>query len=302
MDKKKELQDQYAELYGKGAFKGWDEEKLQEMISAKEETAPKKAKKEQFNIDPNKTYVFKLTGEFAPVTFLPTEMNAYDVESKRSRKIRCVSTEDSPYVDEQDENSKTDALPLVFNKGYVYIDGTSTNRIKYMMASDFMKGKSKTLPENAHIVGRVDVEDKDLIIADKRKKEDKVYEAMGLIRTAKLQDVKDYLRSVYLIDVDKADEDEVMIEASAKIKEDAEEWTTNFNSPKHKIKSNIQRLFNTGELEESGGEVKWKKSSGVILTYDEKKGERADDVLAKFAMLDTKEAKDFKKSVEDKLS
>lgn len=303
MDKKKELQEKYEELYSKKAFAGWDEEKLEDMISKKEDEPQSKSKKDSVVIDPNKTYTFKLKGDFAPVSFYPTEMEAYDSGSKRSRQIRCVSIEDSPYVDEQDGGSKEDETPIVFTGGVLQLSGTQTNRIKYLLASDSIAGKDKTLPKNSHLANRFELEDRGALSKANLKKEDDILEALQMIRKASLSDVKDFLRSYYLSDVDNNSKEDIIVEASAKAKDKPEIWLKDFNNPKHKIKADIQRLFTKGELDDSNGSVKWKKTGGIILTYDDAIGQpRADEVLAKFALLDTKEAKDFKKTMEDKLS
>ena len=299
MDKKKELQEEYKELYGKGAVISWNEATLEEKISEKKNP---KEEEDGIVIDPNKTYVFKLKGEFAPVSFYPTEMETYDVVSKRSRKIRCVSIADSPYVDEQDADSTEDDKPIVFTEGGLQLQGTEANRIKYLLASDSIVGKEKTLPKNGHLANRFELEDREALSKAKLKKEDSIFEALQMIRKANLTDIKDFLRSYYLSDVDNSTKEDIIVDASGKAKDKPEIWLTDFNNPKHKIKADVQRLFNKGELSDSNGVIKWKKTDGAITNYDENSGVRADEVLTKFAMLDTKEAKDFKKTMEDKLS
>lgn len=299
MTEKEELQEKYKSLYGKKAFAGWDEEKLKELIAEKE--SAESDERPEFEIDPDKTYVFKLVGEHAPVSFYPSTMKTYDEFTKRSRQIRVCSIEESPYVDEQADDAEEDFKPIIFTEGELRISGKDANRIKYLLATDSIKGKGKTLPENQHLVNRFELEDKSALIKLKLQREDDEVEAKQLVKKASQEDLRNYLRSVYLLAVDTMSDDEILLEAAIKAKQDPTNWLKDFNNPLHKIKGGIQKLFAKGELDDSNGAIKWRKTGGVILNYDEKLGVRSDEVLAKWALIDSKEAKDFKQTMDSKL-
>lgn len=295
-EQKKELQEKYESLAGKKAFGGWDEKTLKVKIAELE----RNDEDDDVKIDPNKTYVFKLLGDYSPVKYFPNEAEVY--HKGKIRKIRNANTEDSPYVDEQDDNAKPSSKPIVFTNGRFEVQGTQANIVRYLLASDSIKGKDKVLPKNIVIKDMFELEDRSAIIKSKLQKEEDEFEARKLVKNSKVDDLRNYLRSVYLVGVDVLEDDEIILEATNRIKEDAKEWLRDFQNPKHKIKADIQKLFAKGELDDTGNTVKWKKTGGVILNYDDKSGVRSDDILTKFVIAGGKEADDFKKVMATKLA
>lgn len=299
MKDKKDLQKEYEELHHKKPFAGWNEKELQERIDLFREDKPEQMKEEEFNIDPNKTYTFKMKEPFSSVVFFPMTMETWD--GKRIRTIRCSATEESPYVDEQDEKATVDKTPIIINRGELIVQGTDSIRIKYILASDYIAGKEKTLPKNQNIAQTIELYDEGEVVREKLKRENDEFDARKLINTATHEEIRDYLRSVYLVNSDSMNEDELKVFAIEKVKKDASIWLKEFVNPKHKLKANIQRLFGKGELTDDNGEVRWKQGGGLIIRYDESKS-RSDEALAKFAMLDSKESEDFKKTMAIKLA
>lgn len=300
-EKKKELQEKYKEVYGKRPSPAWDEVKLQEMIDNFQEE-DEDPKKDELNIDPSKSYTFRLKGDYAPIWYFPSKMKTWDDDKKKSRAIRVVSIEDSPYVDEQDEDAKSDSKSIIFTNGKLILQGTEKSRIKYLLASDGISGKKTILPENMHLKDKFELENKELVIKSKLDREENEEKARKLVNDSKTEELRNYLRSVYLTDVDNLSDDEIKLEAKNKVKTDAKEWLEGFNNPKHEIKANIQKLFSKGELDDTGSVIKWRKTGGVIMNYDDKSDVRADDALTKFIMAGGKEADDFKKVMATKLA
>lgn len=359
MDKKKELQEKYEDLYGKKAYYGWGEKELQEKIDAKtpkkktansvveelkpevkqeevaqskEEVKPVEAKKtetkqeevkqevatpiekpkevakpqakkeeeiekdeepEEFEIDPNKTYHFRLIQNSTnPRKILPREAKVWHEPTGTTRLIRLCSTEDSPYVDEQDENAVIDRKPLIITDGNLFIEGTEANRIKFLLAYDGNAAKSKTLTGNGHIAKMYELVDNQKEVADKLTAEEAELEARILVKDANEEELRNYLRSTHLLDVDNMTSKEVRLKGNdlAKNEANAKDILKNFNNPIHKIKAKVQKLFSAGELDDREDAVRWKNGS-IILQL--KKGERADDALAKYVLEGSQGAKDF---------
>lgn len=299
----KELREKYKSLYGKLPAPAWKEDKLQEMIDNFDGEVLKvdELPDDYIKIDPNETYVFKLVEYSDANKYFPTEMNTFDEKEGRIRKIRCSALEDSPYVDEQTAEAKRDSIDIFFVRGEYRVRGVEANRIKYLLASDLISGKKQHCPENRAIAGTIQLEDKGLITKAKLVAEENEFKAKQLVRTSSQEDLRTFLRSVYSVGVDALGDDEVLLEANIKAKQDAGLWLRDFENPIHKYKASVQKLFGMGELSDDDGVVKWKKTGAVVLHYDEK-GERSDDVLAKFLLQDTQEAKDFKKVMDTKLN
>lgn len=349
MDKKKELQEKYEDLYGKKAYYAWTEKELQEKIDArtpktetakpvveemkpevkqevvqpKEEIKPVEVKKEEvkviekpketkkqkeevqeekeFEIDPNKTYHFRLLeNSTSPRKILPREAKVWHEPTKSTRIIRLCSTEESPFKDEQDEDAIIDRKPLIITDGNLYIEGTEANRIRFLLEYDGNASKKKTLTGNGHIAKMYELVDNQKEVADKLTAEEAELEARILVKDANEEDLKNYLRSVYLLPVDTMSPKEIRLEANnlAKDEANAKDILKNFNNPIHKIKAKVQRLFSAGELDDKEDTVRWKNGS-VILQL--KKGERADDALAKWVLEGSQSAKDFVSVADSKL-
>lgn len=358
MDKKKELQGKYEDLYGKKAYYGWNEKELQEKIDAKsskeeagksnvesgkpEETVQPKIEKvtpeaqtskeeiipvekpkevtkpqakkevakeeieedeepEEFEIDPNKTYHFRLIQNSTnPRKILPREAKVWHEPTETTRLIRLCSTEKSPYVDEQDENAVIDRKPLIITDGNLFIEGTEANRIKFLLAFDGNAAKSKTLTGNGHIAKMYELVDNQKEVADKLTAEEAELEARILVKDANEEELRNYLRSTHLLDVDNMTSKEVRLKGNdlAKNEANAKDILKNFNNPIHKIKAKVQKLFGAGELDDKEDVVRWKNGS-IILQL--KKGERADDALAKWVLEGSQGAKDFVSVADSKL-
>lgn len=300
MDKKKELQDKYEQLYDKKAYHGWDEGKLKELIAEKNEEGMVE-EFEEFEIDPSKTYHFRLTQKSTnPRKILPREAKMWHEPTQKTRIIRLCSTEDSPFKDEQDENALVDRKPLIITDGNLYLEGIEANRIRFLLEYDGNASKSKTLPVNAHIAKMYELVDNQKEVSDRLTAEEVELKARVMIQDSNEDELRNYLRSVHLLAVDTMTEKEVRLAGSglAKDPNNAKEMLKNFNNPLHKIKAKIQKLFITGDLDDKENAVRWSNGS-IILQL--KKNERADETLAKWVLEGTAAAKDFISVVDTKL-
>lgn len=300
-EEKKELQKQYEELFGKKPSFKWDAKELQSKIDKfdteeVEDTAIFKGIK----IDPKRRYHFRLKHRANPQTFLPREAKVWDEDTERTRTIRLCSVENSPYIDEQQEDAHTDATAAVFIDGNLYINGTEANKIKFVLAFDGYDKKKTILPMSEDLRDMYELVDEDKLSIANLNKEEAILDAKMLIKGSKMSDIKNFMRSVFLLSVDQMSDSDVKTSAYASAETNPYTFLNEFTNPIHEVKANIQKLFGLQMLIEADGAVKWADNGGVILTYNDKK-ERADDALAKFVILGEKPAKEFKERMESKL-
>ena len=300
-EEKKELQKQYEELFGKKPSFKWDAKELQSKIDKfdteeVEDTAIFKGIK----IDPKRRYHFRLKHRANPQTFLPREAKVWDEDTERTRTIRLCSVENSPYIDEQQEDAHTDATAAVFIDGNLYINGTEANKIKFVLAFDGYDKKKTILPMSEDLRDMYELVDEDKFSIANLNKEEAILDAKMLIKGSKMSDIKNFMRSVFLLSVDQMSDSDVKTSAYASAETNPYTFLNEFTNPIHEVKANIQKLFGLQMLIEADGAVKWADNGGVILTYNDKK-ERADDALAKFVILGEKPAKEFKERMESKL-
>lgn len=299
MAEKKELQEKYEELFGKKAFGGWNEEQLQEKIDAFEED--KKPKKEEFKIDPNETYEFELIGKFASgKTYqIQQESKVWDEETKSIRRVRLAPFEDSPYVDEQREDTTVSSRPISFSYGKLNVKGTDAFKIKYLRALDSIEGKEKTLPENAGERNLFRMIDKVAKIDEELELEENKLKAKQVVAKAGETDLANFMRSRFGSETVKGKEPkQVKTEAYQKADENPSLFIVDFNNPKHKIKAQLQKAHEKGEITVADGEVSNKQGKSI---YKFDAGRHAfDEAVARWVMEGSKEAKEFQSFIEDK--
>lgn len=302
-EEKKELQKQYEELFGKKPSFKWSAEELQskidnagsEELAEKDDTVFKGIK-----IDPKRRYHFRLKHRANPQTFLPREAKVWDEEAEKTRTIRLCSVESSPYIDEQQEDAHTDATAAVFIDGNLYINGTEANKIKFVLAFDGYDKKKTILPMSEDLRDMYELVDEEKLSLANLNKEEAILDAKMLIKTAKIGEIRNFMRSVFLLGVDQMNDSDVKTSAYSSAETNPYIFLNEFTNPIHEVKANIQKLFGLQLLIEAEGSVRWADNGGVILTYNDKK-ERADDALAKFVILGDKPAKEFKERMESKL-
>lgn len=312
MDKKKELQLEYEKIFGKKPHHKWGEYQLLEKIEnfGKEDSElefdkdMKSEDNDKFNgvsIDPRMVYTFKLLKKANPRTLLPRETKVWDENTNTVRTIRLSSTEQSPYLDEQDEKSLIDRTPICFTDGTLVISGTETNKIKFLLAHDGFSKKKTILPQHAYLKGMYELVDENAINEAFMTKEEIILEAKQVVKDSDKDDLAYFLASQFLYDVTSMTHTQLKNAGYVKAQENPVLFLKEFTNPKHKIKTNILKLFKSGLLTDFNGEVKWKDAEGALLHVDLSKGERAEDALTKWVLTGSKEAKDFEKLMETKL-
>jgi len=300
-----ELRAKYKELSGKNPTPAWNTvEKLQEKIDAlTDDESGSESNLEVFNgvvIDPSRDYKFKLKHKSNPRSIMPREAKVWDEQTQTTRSIRLCSSEQSPYLDEQDPNALIDATTPIFTDGELVISGMDASRLRFMLALDGFDRKSKVLPSNEYIRDMYRLVDE--VKEDKQKLSlvDAKINAQLIIRAASPKDISNFIRSVFLQPVDSMSADAIKTFAYEQAQNDPYIFLKEFTDPKHEIKSNIQKLFTKGALTDDNNMVKWKDSQGVIITYSD--DERADDALTKYVLIGDAGAKAFKERMEAKLA
>lgn len=282
-------------------------EKPKEVLEVKEEI--KEPVKEQttdgveifkgVKIDPRKTYHFKLKHSENPRTLLPRESKVWCEETKSTRLIKLCSIEESPYADEQHEDSVLDRTPICFTDGDLYVRGTEGNRVKFILAFDGWDKKEKVLDQNYFVRDKYELVDQGKITAADVKLDEAKIDAGILVREASEEDLSDFLRSRFLEDVHSKTPQEVKRLGYKHASDDPYIFLNDFTDPMFKIQANIQKLFVAGQLSDNGGVVRWTDTQGIIMHLPE--GKRADEALAKWIVGGSDESKDFAKVMKQKL-
>lgn len=301
-EEKKELQEKYKEVLGKNPAPSFSIEELKRRIEQKEneEEGFDPTVFKGIKIDPEKTYEFRLKKRSNPRSLLPREASVWCEETKTSRTIRLCSIEDSPYMDEQNENSKMDSTAPVFTDGKLFISGVNSNKIKFMLAFDGYDKKKTIMPNNEWIRGMYELVDPEKVSANNLSEEEAKQDAKQLIRNAKKEDLHNFMRSAFLLGVDSMSDDDIKTNAYLNAETSPYVFLNEFTNPIHAVKASVQKLFGKGELTDDNGSIKWKDTGGLIASYDDTK-ERADDVLAKMVILGEKQGKEFKERMDSKL-
>jgi len=302
-EEKKQLQNQYEELYDKKAFAGWDVDKLKELIAEKQPTATKKEKPDNnyigtMKIDAGKIYQFRQTGKKEGVSFLPRTAKVWCEVQNKVREIRYCKTEESPYVDEQGKEAKAERLPLTFKDGMLDLDGSNQAGIKFLLAWDAIQGKKKILPQNSSIQNKYYLLDTEAITKSSVKAQKDQLKAKVLISEAKKEDLENFVASVFR-QVFKT-EDELYDFAYKQATDRYDVFLNDFTNPIHQLKTLVQKAYRDGVLTSDNGAIKIVATGGVVLTIDPKDKVREDEALARWIILGSKEAQEFKKHLESK--
>lgn len=310
-EEKKELQDKYREVLGKNPAPSFDIAELKRRIEEKEKEDKQEIKKAEksggdptvfkgIKIDPTKNYEFRLKKRSNPRSLLPREASVWDEDTQTSRTIRLCSIEESPYLDEQNKESKMDSTAPVFTDGVLNISGVHSNRIKFLLAFDGYDKKKTIMPNNEWIRGMYELVDPEKISANNLSEEEAKQDAKQLIRNADKEELHNFMRSAFLLGVDSMSDDDIKTNAYLNAETAPYVFLNEFTNPIHAVKASVQKLFGKGELTDDNGSIKWKDTGGLIASYDDTK-ERADDVLAKMVLLGEKQGKEFKERMDSKL-
>lgn len=243
-------------------------------------------------IDPDGVYEFTLNVD-EQRRYIPSTAKVWDEHQQRIRQVRLTSTEESPYLDEQDVDAKP--LPsLMFNKRTLILSGREANKVKYLLALDANSAKSKILPENNLQKGLYTLRD---IVEEKRQaiaKEEQILDAKNIVKDTAVDKLAVFLRSKLGIKVDELD---VKRRAYLLAETNPKAFIEHINDPIHDLKAKFQELVEEGVVVVDNGDVILTSSKAIIFNFDARKTNRADDEVAKFILTGTDEAKNLKKTL-----
>lgn len=306
---KEELTQKYVEKFGKKPFSGWSEEKIKAKLEGTEvedEVQPKskKEKKEKgsdpvmdFEIDPDKVYEFELQKRTQARHNIPTTARVWCEATGTVRDIRFCKTEDSPYVDEQSEDARTERELIRFSSKTLNIPGKEEAKIRYLLAYDGNADKKQVLPSSNVLKGLYklkdhEAEDKQAIEYFKAKKK-----AADVVENAKEEDLKVFMQSRFGLKSERSDE--ILKEAYRRADSNPMIFINgDFNNPKHAVKALVQDAVSQAKLVVETNEVKY-KTGAVVFTFDQSR-HTYDEALARWVMEGSKEAKEFEKMLKSK--
>lgn len=148
-----------------------------------------------FEIDPNKTYEFRMKNpSFRYI--IPSSATVYDEVDGSPRDIQLTQTNQSPFKDDHPENGKASSKTLSFVKGILKLKGTEAPAIRYLLAYDGYAGKKGILPGNKAIKGLYDLfvpEDEE---AKKLERKKLKHKAETKVLEASDEDVSDFITSI----------------------------------------------------------------------------------------------------------
>jgi hypothetical protein len=309
---REEIDRQLQELKDKGVHHASKEFKeLKETLEAQltggtATTLPKQTKnkeeaqQEDMDFDPNVNYTFRLNRR-EKLRIIPREATVWDEELQKPRKIRYVKTEDSPYVEEQDELSVADRNPIMFKDGIKVVSGSDKAMIKYLLAYDGNQGKKKTLPQNRTIKGLYSLFDPTAKARAERLLEETRHKARGVVHDASFEQLSAYIRSTYGVVVKTEDEAKSYVYGKISTipnngkKSAAELILTDFNNPKHALKAAIQMALQKGAIKLEGDKITTGSTGALIVRYDSKDTKtRYDEVLASHILKGGEDAESIK--------
>ena len=297
--KKAELEAQITEEAPKAELEAQPEEQApivqEEQVqkpSPKPQVKVEEEKSNTMEINPSKSYLFKLQKKSTGFWVLPRRDKVWDEKEQRIREIRYSQMEESPYVDEQDEDAPEARIAPRFKNGELLVSGKDKPLINYLLAHDANADKGNNIaPQNQKVLKH---RYKLILTEDKASKErqfrEQVRKAGNLIADADVRKLEDFMRSHFRFIQQEFNEDELVSKAYEKAGRYPELFLNDFNNPKHAIKATVQRGMAGGMFSVKNGLVK-SKNGATILKYDP--SGKYDEALTSWIMKGTQEAKDF---------
>src|SRR5690625_1773257 len=255
--------------------------------------AVKKEEKQiwDIEIDPSKTYEFVTLKKKNNREIISKEEEAWCEKTNSIRKIRYVSTGESPFLDEQTDNSKTSSKDIVITKGKIYVRGTNKQLIRYLLARDANADKKTIKPENRNMTKyRLRDLDKEKVNSEKKFK-DRI-KAKNIIANASEEELVRFLKSRLGKSPLNDGTGKSLYEVAESLADKAPHiFINDFTNPAHKIKAKIIDELEKGTIIASNGEVRYKATGGVIFNYDKLKN--AETEMCKFILTGSDKAKEL---------
>lgn len=280
-------------------------EKLAALEGGKKDTSPKKTKvlerdysPEGFKIDVDKTYEFRLVKPKRGRKQVPRTAFSWDEKLNRTREIRYTRTEVSPYRDEQDEYALDATIAPSFRDGVLKVKGSNEPLIRYLLAYDGFNKKKTVCDRNRSLTNMYYLHETDLVEASKRERRELELQAENIVKEASEDQLKHFLESRFN---KKLKGDELVRVAYDLAREYPLDFVKDLNNPIHAIKSEISALFYKGLVSESNGVISWASSGSNIYSYNPATKRDKVDVLARWVLAGSEEAKKFKEVAYSKL-
>jgi len=304
MENKEELEEKLKSLHHASKEAKEIKAKLKELEEGSqpepEKEQEKKQERQTMEINPNKSYLFRLEKKSTGFWVLPRRDKVWDEKQQRIREIRYSQMEESPYVDEQDEDAPEARIAPRFKDGVLMVSGKDRSLINYLLAHDANAEKGNNIaPQNQKVLKhryRLIVQE-DKILKERQFREE-VRKAQNLIADADIRKLDDFMRSHFRFIQQEFNKDALINKAYEKAERYPELFTKDFNNPKHAIKATVQRGMQAGHFSVKNGLVKGKDGT-TILKFNP--SEKYDEALTSWVMKGSQEAKDFFEILDSKV-
>lgn len=257
-----------------------------------------KKKKSGFEIDPNKSYTFKLTRKHEGRYIIPNKTDCWDEDKQETRTIRLTQLSKTPYLDEQPE-SATDYRGIIqFTEGVLRVSGKEEYKIRYLLAHDGNISKGgDVLPSNKHMRFKYKLIDEVKGFKDKAALRKLKIKMQNELLEASKEDLQDFLLATYGYNPRTGTEEELLEVALSKVDKDVEVVKNNFKSEKVKLKSKIINLFKDKKLRNEKGTVTWTDGGLKVHSFKVSEENKLVDQMIEWIAKESKEAKDFSKKL-----
>lgn len=263
------------------------EKKKEKIVKKEKDYTP-----EKFEIDPDKTYTFKLRKPKKGLKNVPRSAYSWDESTGRTRKIRLTRTEVSPWEDEQEEFSGSTSIVPVFRDGVLKVKGSNEPLIRYLLAFDGFAKKKRVSGKSAGIKNMYDLYEQDLVDQVHKERKELALKASNIVSEAEEDKLKSFLVSRF--GVKHLSGAGLVSKAYDLAAQHPLDFVKDFNNPLHAIKAEISELFDKRIIVEKAGEVKWTSSGSVIHSFNPSKSRHVVDVLARWVLAGSDEAKKFR--------
>lgn len=257
-----------------------------------------KKKKNEVEIDPNRSYTFRLTKSHSGRYILPTKTNCWDDEKQETRTIRLTPLSKTPYLDEQPKSAPDYQGVLQFTEGVLRVSGKEEYKIRYLLAHDGNSDKKgNVLPSNKHMRFKYKLVDEVKGFKDKATLRKLKIKMQNELLEASKEDLYDFLVATYGYSPKTGTEDELLEVALSKVDSDVEVVKDNFKSEKVKLKSKIIKLFKEKKLRNEKGTVTWTDGGLEVGSFKVSDENKLVDQMIEWISKDSKKAKDFSKKL-----
>jgi len=254
--------------------------------------------KKELQIDPNKTYIFKLTRDHKGHAVIMGRTKVWDEETKSTRLIRLTTNYKTPYEDEQGNDAIPSSNAITFTRGMAKISGKEENKIRYLLAHDGNADKGANISTtSSHLRFRWRLEDLNEIFKDSVATKKLKHNLREKLFKATKDELYDFAVSTYGYKEKTGNKDELLDFALNKVEHQPEVVNRNFATAETKLKSKIIGLFRNGVLKNTNGIVTWADGGLEVGQFKVTEENKLVDQMVAFVAKGSKEAKAFEKKL-----